>query len=906
MLGCHNVGAFIAVTMLVAVGSVMAADLKSAQIEHPVMPAPKASGASHSAGMDALLERGMEALLELVPDRNGLRFCGCPNCNQGTQSGQIGWNGIKDPDGVHCRFCGHKYPSEKYPMDKVLKFKNRRGEEVEWRYWEGPGGEPHYFAARARYDRKSYVGKLVLQMADAYLATGNDKYADAGAELLYHISQRYAGWCFVKDLVTGKDGPMPDAKPPYEYWGGIWSRWFYGDAPSHVAYAYDRLYESGAFERLSEEKGVDVKQAIEHDMLQASIEFLRTYKEYYSNMSPGIYRSLILYGRILNEPDYVHDGVNRAVGLLRNQFFFDGIWKEGSAGYHHQTIGGLRSVFSIAKGYSDPPGYTWPQDGTHFDDLDMERDLPFVNKAINSVRALVFPNRRTVAVHDEWAKSSRQPTDKNVPVLLAGMRHARLARKELPHAMQAHLHFSGGHGHQHADNLNIILWAKGRELLSDIGYTHSAWRAWTTRTLSHNTVTVNEEDQYTRGVGGNVTLYSPISDDLQLVEAQALVAYPELATEYRRRLVIVGVSEADAYVVDIFRVAGGRQHDWALHGSADDDQTATLSLALEKVEGTLLGPDAEFRLPTSETDRGKIPEGRSPAYAFPRDLQKAESRDDWSVAFDFADDSDVHLHTTVIGQPETTVYQVMMPSVRRANESDAELDKYWMPGVVVRRTAAEADLTSTFIAVHEPYMEKRFVRSVKALLPPDPDDVTSPVVIEVVHQAGTDYIVSSPVEGGREVSLQVNGKTLHCDGRFGLVRVHNERLTVAYLTDGTFLRYGSFMLECRQKSDAGKILEVLGDEKNGQYALVVDTKLTPGEALAGSYMIVTHGDGTTHGYEIRSVRNEGNRGILQLADDPGFRLNDDGATEFLYYPQNTIEGENQFRINTSAYFQAQE
>jgi hypothetical protein len=407
-------------------------------------------------------------------------------------------------------------------------------------------------------------------------------------------------------------------------------------------------------------------------------------------------------------------------------------------------------------------------------------------------------------------------------------------------------------------------------------------------------------------VGGNVTLYSPISDDLQLVEAQALVAYPEVATEYRRRLVMVGVSEADAYVVDVFRVAGGRQHDWALHGSADDDQTATLSLALEKVEGTLLGPDAELRLPTSETDRGKFPEGRSPAYAFPRDLQKAESGDDWSVAFDFADDSDVHLGTTVIGQPETTVYQVMMPSVRRANESDAELDKYWMPGVVVRRTAAEADLTSTFIAVHEPYMEKRFVYSVKALLPPDPDDVTSPVVLEVVHQAGTDYVVSSPVEGGREVSLQVNGKTLHCDGRFGLVRVHNERLTVAYLTDGTFLRYGKFMLECRQKSDAGKILEVLRDEKNGQYALVVDTKLTPGEALAGSYMIVTHGDGTTHGYEIESVRNEGNRGIVQLADDPGFRLNDDGATEFLYYPQNTIEGENQFRINTSAYFQAQE
>ncbi len=892
--------------MLVVIAAVCnspfaSAELKSAEVKHPVMPPVNPSASSLKAKLDPLLARGMDFILDLVPVTNGVRFCDCPNCDQGVQDGQLEWNGIDDPDGVHCKFCGQKYPSDKYPMDKVLKFNNRRGEEVEWQYWESANGCRHFFTGRARYERKSYVANLAQQLADCYLATGDDKYADAGAELLYHISQRYAGWCFVLDQTNGeggKDGPMPDAKPPYHYWGGIWCRWFYGDAPPNVAYAYDRLYGSGAFERLSHKKGVDVKQAIENDMLRASIEFLRTYKEYYSNMSPGIYRSLILYGRILNEPDYVHDGINRALGLLRHEFFFDGLWKEGSGGYHQQTIGGLNSVFTVAKGYSDPPGYTWPTDGTRFDDLDMQRDLPFVQKAVNSVRVLAFPNGRIVAIHDDWAKSSRQRTETNTPALLAAMGHARLARKEGAQAMQAHLHFSGGYGHQHADNLNLILWAKGRELLSDIGYTHSAWRTWTVKTPAHNTVTVNEQDQTTRGVGGNLTLYAPVSDDLQVVEARALVAYPEVVTEYRRRLIMVGVSQADAYVVDIFRVFGGKRHDWIMHGSANYDQTARFSLPTEPVSGTMLGPDTVFRLPTSESSRGEFPEGRSPAYAFIKDLHRAATAGDWSVTFDFTDDSDVHLHTTVFGQPNTEVYQVMSPSIRRADESDAELAKYYMPGVVVRRSG-EDGLTSTFVAVHEPYVEKRFVRSVKSLLAADPQDAASPVVLEIAHDTGTDYIVSSPVEGGREVSLSVNGKTLVCKARLGFLRTCGGELVAAHLTDGTLLQYGGFSLKALFEAVAGQIVKVERDDAGNKYAFLVDKELQAGNALAGQFAIVTHGDGTTHGYEISHVEARGSNSLLHLADDPGFKINEDGTTQFVYFPGNTTEGPNSFRINTA-------
>lgn len=876
-----------------------AQELKSAQIAHPAMPASSGSAEGARAAVDPVLDRGMEFILDMVPERNGIRFCECPNCDMGTQAGQIAWNGIDHPERVHCRHCGHVYPSEQYPMNKVIQLKNRRGKDVEWRYYELPDGDRCFFDARGRYERKSWAARFVLQLADAWVATGDEKYADAGAELLYDISQKYAGWCFVNDDVSKPDGPVPDAEPPYMYWGGIWSRWFYADAPMTVADAYDRLYDSGAFERLGQRKGLDVQAAIENDMLHASIEFLRSYKEYYSNMSPHIYESLIVYGRILNEPDYVHDGVQRAVDLLRNQFFFDGIWMEGTISYHHQTTGLLQRVFNVAKGYSDPAGYTWPQSGQRFDDLDMQRDLPFVGKAIDSVRALTFPNGRIVAVHDAWATSSSKTTETNSPVLLSGMRHARLARGEDSTAMQAHLHFSGGHGHQHADNLGLILWAKGRELLSDIGYTHTAWRTWSTRTPAHNTVTINQASQSTRGVGGNVTLYAPISDDLQVVEAQSLVAYPDVATEYRRRVAVIGVSTADAYVLDIFRVAGGTRHDWALHGSADYPQTVTLSLPTEPMAGNLIGPDAEFEYPQSESKPGKFPPGIDPAYAFPKDVEAAQTEEAWSATFEFAEGPAPHVKVDVLGQPGVQVCTMMSPSIRNAKENDADLPKHFMPSVMVRRVSEADPLSSTFVAVHQPYTDTPFIRSVTPLLPAP--DAAGPVGLRVEHDGGVDYIVCSPAAGGQTVSLSVDGQSFEFTGRFGLVRLVGGVPVKACLIGGTRLSYAGIALEAPSAGFSAPIAEVLRDDAADTHAFVIEGDVPAHGAMAGAWAVVTHGDGTTNAYEIAGVAEQDGRVILRLAEDPGFALDAEGNTQWLYYhPEPTISGRPSISVETVA------
>ncbi|MFO7947531.1 MAG: heparinase II/III family protein, partial [Armatimonadota bacterium] len=782
-------------------GSIGLAQMQSAGVSHPVMPVRPPDTeevAELKSEVDAQLGLGLEKIVNLVPEKNGVARCGCPNCDQGSADKQIIWNGMSDPHGVHCRYCNHRYPSEEYPMDKILSSTNHLGQREEWHYYESPDGKRYFFSARARYWRKWWMAHLLEDISSVYVATGEDRYADAAAQLLYRISQCYAKWVPVTSYA-----PAPETEPPFPYGRSIWHRWHYRDMEPSVAHAYDRLYESGALERL----GANTKEEIEQDMLYPSVDFARSFEETWSNASPTLYRGLVLYGRVLNEPEYVHDGINRAVGLLRKNYLFDGVWRETTVSYHQMTTKTLETVFELARGYSDPEGYINPDDNRRFDDFDVMREFPLFKKAVNVARKLVFPDGHIVPVNDAWARTELSPPEQNGPVLLPAMGHVRLARGDYENAMQTHLHFGTSDGHRHYDALSLILWAHGRELLADIGYTHAAWRMWTIRTASHNTVMVNGWDQRAQP-DGNLMLYGPLSENLQVVEAEASGAYADIVSDYRRRVFMVGTSPSRAYLVDIFGVAGGQHHDWILHGSADHDQTASLSPPLQPLEDTMLGAGAQFTLPQNEQDTGEFsgpgidshPEGgrrwyrlRGVGYAFMQRVGKAETEGDWSVTFDYADDSDIHLRTTMLGQADTAVYQIKSPSIRRANESDAELPNYYRPGVLVRRTG-ETDIESRFVAVHESYVGEAHISSVRSLFPSTSEGASAPVALEIEHSDGTDYIISRSVDETGTVELQLADGTLTCDGTVGFLRLRDGRVTAASLVGGTNLAYKDFAL----------------------------------------------------------------------------------------------------------------
>ncbi|MGD8239745.1 MAG: hypothetical protein PVH68_14390, partial [Armatimonadota bacterium] len=344
---------FAAVVLLITVAP-RPSDAASDQVKHPVFSpgVTESNRASLERQLAPLLEISDADLAALVPERNGFRFCECPNCEAGTQAGQLAWMGLEAPDKVKCRFCDMVFPNDQYPQDQTITALNPRGETITYHYYEDDDAR-YYFSGRARYETKHWLGGRALRLAQLAHLSRDPTHERKAIVLLDAFALKYPGWCVMADRAFDESRPL-DSHPekPRPYWGGIWSRWFYGDIPRDLINAYDLLYHSAQWDKLSAEKGIDVRRRLEDEVFHASVEFVRGYPERLGNMSPHIYRGLITAGRVLGEPDYVHEAVDRFMQLVRTQFFFDGMWREGSISYHRQTIGGLRGVMDLVKGYS--------------------------------------------------------------------------------------------------------------------------------------------------------------------------------------------------------------------------------------------------------------------------------------------------------------------------------------------------------------------------------------------------------------------------------------------------------------------------------------------------------------------------------------------------------------------------
>ena len=330
------------------------------------------------------------------------------------------------------------------------------------------------------------------------------------------------------------------------------------------------------------------------------------------------------------------------------------------------TCGGLSRAFETVRGYTDPPGYTHPKTGRRFDKLDPEQAAPFWATVQTAPARIAFPDQSRLPVHDSWARLSLgRLRERTRSVIMPAFGHAALGRGVGADQMQAHLHFSGAYGHAHCDSLNLILWAKEREMLPDIGYTWSQMRSWTTSSLGHNLVVVDRQNQNTARSDGNLLQYFPEVEGVGIVEAEGANAYRDMIglDMYRRMLVMIPVSEQDAYVVDVFRVRGGRIHDWTLHGDATEDTIASTSLALTGERANLLEVGEQGEEPTSVTDP-------SNPYGMVRDVRSATTNEGFHVEFRY------------VNSPEKACACTCRPVTSRARcSSDAALPcDAWAPG----------------------------------------------------------------------------------------------------------------------------------------------------------------------------------------------------------------------------------
>jgi hypothetical protein len=315
------------------------------------------------------------------------------------------------------------------------------------------------------------------------------------------------------------------------------------------------------------------------------------------------------------------------------------------------------------------------------------------------------------------------------------------------HARAVWLDYDSGGGHGHQDGLNLGLFALGLDLLPDFGYppvNYGGWGSpravWYRKAAAHNTVVVDGRDQGT--AGGTTTLWA---DGAQFravrVSAPAMIG----GRQYERTVVSVDVSSRDFYVVDVFRVVGGRDHAKFLHSHFG--RLTTEGLALQACEDYGHGTQMRaFR--------------RDPA---PRPGWWA----DWQIEDRYGLLSKgappVHLRYTDL----TAGVQACIAEAWVAVGGYSSTQEAWIPRLMIRRQADQAPLASNFVGVLQPYAEPAAVAKVRRLgLKTLTGDTCSDadVALEVTLPGGVrDLVIAADVENPL-------ARTPHADGRKAIVQ----------------------------------------------------------------------------------------------------------------------------------------
>lgn len=883
----------VAALLLVAgyvMGAGQAVHLQRPVLDHGLNPG---KAAEYEDAVKTVMAMTEDEMLRFLPEYSYSAFCECPNCYGGVRGSDVFTWTIERPDEMTCRYCGTVFPNDKYPETRLLTGQNALGEQISFPYhFNGEKDAPHFLSNHLAHLRRIWIRRQTVALAQAYRVTEKPEYARRVALVLDYVAQRYPHY----PAMGGRNGRAyrfhEPQTPPYRWDAGKWGN-FHNEIAVDLVRAYDLIYDSPELDRLSEERGYDVRDKIENDLLKPAYAAVIAKPDHIGNVVGYDVTSAAILGQVIAEPDMVHWSFGWMVANVNDAFYADGMWKEGSPSYHHMAIGGLRRAFDSVRGYSDPPGYTHPDTGRRFDDLDPEQVVPFWAKVQGAADLVSYPSGRRLAVHDSWHyQHYRGPSEQSRSVMMPAFGHAILGRGAGGSQMQAHLHFSGDYGHRHFDSLNLIVWAKEREMLPDVGYSMTQLRYWTMCTLGHNLVVVDRQDQTGPGSDGSLLCYFPDVDGVAVIEADGSNAYRQIEDMdmYRRMLALIPVSDQDAYVVDVFRVRGGSTHDWTVHADASEDTVASSSLSFTGERDNLLQAGEEWEEPT-------IIGHRFNPYGLVREVQTVSTADGFHVDFRYAAAPEkcmrVHLPAS---NEQREVFLGRSPSVRRMGDATAaDMRKaydYWMPKLLVRGSG-QAPLDSVFIAVHEPFEDAAFVTSVERLQLAPAD--ANAIALRVTHGDTTDTIISTLDETTYPEPTTPDGISLR--GRLGIVRQVNGTTTTGWLFDGERLSDGQWSLEMPAAHYTGELLTATRKADGAeQDAFVTDAQLPDDGSLNGSWMIVTHGDGrTTRGFEIEHVEHRDGKSVVVLADDPGLHLHGDVTSE-VYHPKRSFEGPNSFII----------
>ncbi|MDA0748889.1 MAG: heparinase II/III family protein, partial [bacterium] len=325
--------------------------------------------------------------------------------------------------------------------------------------------------------------------------------------------------------------------------------------------------------------------------------------------------------------------------------------------------------------------------------------------------------------------------------------------------------------HAHFDGLNLELFAHGKKLIPDMGYPEHAAEGdrpgvWTKNTLAHATVVVDARRQDTQAAG---RLHHFVSaDGFSLVEVDAPETYHS-TSEYRRTVALIDIAPGVHYVLDLFRVSGGSQHDYSIHGFDAPFSAEGIALSDPQTEGTLAGPDVPKG--TIYDDDGltdPLRKGRSyytyrgGGYSYLYNVRRGKPSGIWSANWK-DEKSGVGLAATFLSSDEAIVSHGDPP---RKPGNPKQLT------YVLLRNAGNG-ITSQFASILEPYRGASQIQSVQQV-----ERTANSLTIKIRHNGGEDIVrhvvgangssfslTRRDAEGNLVKLLQAGGGTLHAAGQ---------------------------------------------------------------------------------------------------------------------------------------------
>ncbi|MCD6360525.1 MAG: heparinase II/III family protein [Armatimonadetes bacterium] len=549
-----------------------------------------------------------------------------------------------------------------------------------------------------------------------------------------------------------------------------------------------------------------------------------------------------------------------------------------SAPYYNRTLGGIDILgmprYRRCLGLMDclmPDGlYISFEDSCHgssFDTRNAARVERYCGGVPEPYRSCLDITRDgefvTAALKPEFTLPSHLLHDNRKAILRAGRGRDQ---------MVAALDYSMVVGHYHEAPLSLMIYAKGRELASDLGYMgscHHLTTQWIRTLAAHNCLVI-------RAGNGDPSPTRPLRGDLEFYDAGGIVQVVEVAERdpadleaglgdadgvYSRTIALVREPGEDGYVLDICRARGGSLHDYQFfsHGTRFESD---LPLTAVPDTGRDLYDYSGFSFP------GNPKYGAHNVTGLRVGVSKGPFTATWSAVDVYqrghkgpvARDEDVALRLWMLDEPGSEVIVGNAPGQRFLGNEDFGRT---ITQLRVRRPAGR-DIQE-YVAVIEPWRSEPFIRSVERL--PAPEGV---VAVKVVTDTGADYLVSAMNDD--PVSLRDGDMPIETAARFCAGSFDDGGVRWLSLTAGTGASFG----DARLTADgpvrfAGGVEQMLPDE----FALIVrsDPPLPAGDSLAGRTLVVQHSRGRSS-FTIDSV-GAPERGLqrIELAGMPKLMAN---------------------------------